>query len=165
MNTITDAQLIDLIYRETELIDALQLQDWEALFTDDGHYWMPLTHGQTDPILQGSLMYEDKMLLKIRVERFFGKRTFSQQPQSVRDRLRILHETRRVAPHPVMAHPRVPAADRDKMRQAFLELAASAEGRALLAAIPMPAPVAAHASDYRELTDLGLERYYVKGGD
>lgn len=82
MNTITDAQLIDFIYREAELIDALQLQDWEALFTDDGHYWMPLTHGQTDPILQGSLMYEDKMLLKIRVERFFGKRTFSQQPHT-----------------------------------------------------------------------------------
>lgn len=82
MNMITDAQLIDFIYREAELIDALQLQDWEALFTDDGHYWMPLTHGQTDPILQGSLMYEDKMLLKIRVERFFGKRTFSQQPHT-----------------------------------------------------------------------------------
>jgi phosphonate transport system substrate-binding protein len=91
--------------------------------------------------------------------------TFSQQPQSVRDRLRIVLETRRVAPHPVMAHPRVPAADRDKMRQAFLDLATSAEGRALLAAIPMPAPVAAHAGDYRELTELGLERYYVKGGD
>ena len=31
MNPITDAQLIDFIYREAELIDALQLQDWEAL--------------------------------------------------------------------------------------------------------------------------------------
>ena len=82
MNTITDAQLIDFIYREAELIDALQLQDWEALFTDDGHYWMPLTHGQTDPILQGSLMYEDKLLLSVRVERLKGERTFSQKPKS-----------------------------------------------------------------------------------
>ena len=82
MNTITDAQLTDFIYREAELIDEQKLQEWEALFTDDGHYWMPLTHGQTDPLLQGSLMYEDKMLLKIRIERFFGKRTFSQQPHT-----------------------------------------------------------------------------------
>jgi 3-phenylpropionate/cinnamic acid dioxygenase small subunit len=43
---------------------------------------MPLTHGQTDPLLQGSLMYEDKMLLGIRVERLKGRRTFSQEPIS-----------------------------------------------------------------------------------
>lgn len=82
MSTITDSHLIDFVYQEADLIDTQQLNEWEALFTDDGHYWMPLTHGQTDPILQGSLMYEDKLLLKIRVERFFGKRTFSQQPHT-----------------------------------------------------------------------------------
>ncbi|MBS0318372.1 MAG: nuclear transport factor 2 family protein, partial [Proteobacteria bacterium] len=82
MSTIADSQLIDFVYQEADLIDTQQLNEWEALFTDDGHYWMPLTHGQTDPILQGSLMYEDKLLLKIRVERFFGKRTFSQQPHT-----------------------------------------------------------------------------------
>ncbi len=82
MSTIADSQLIDFVYQEADLIDTQQLNEWEALFSDDGHYWMPLTHGQTDPILQGSLMYEDKLLLKIRVERFFGKRTFSQQPHT-----------------------------------------------------------------------------------
>ncbi|ODS93445.1 MAG: phenylpropionate dioxygenase [Comamonas sp. SCN 65-56] len=82
MSQITDSQLIDFVYREADLIDTQQLHEWEALFADDGYYWMPLTHGQTDPILQGSLMYEDKLLLKIRIERFFGKRTFSQQPHT-----------------------------------------------------------------------------------
>jgi len=52
------------------------------MYADDAHYWMPLTHGQTDPLLQGSLMYEDKMLLGIRVERLQGRRTFSQEPIS-----------------------------------------------------------------------------------
>jgi 3-phenylpropionate/cinnamic acid dioxygenase small subunit len=52
------------------------------MYSDDAHYWMSLTHGQTDPLLQGSLMYEDKMLLGIRVERLQGRRTFSQEPIS-----------------------------------------------------------------------------------
>ena len=82
MTPITDAQLIDFIYAEADLIDTQKLQDWQALFADDGHYWMPLTPGQTDPILQGSLMYEDKKQQQIRIERFFGKRTFSQQPHT-----------------------------------------------------------------------------------
>ena len=82
MSQITDEQLRTFVYDEAALIDEQKLQEWEQLFTDDGHYWMPLTPGQTDPILQGSLMYEDKMLLQIRIERFFGKRTFSQQPHT-----------------------------------------------------------------------------------
>ena len=45
------------------------IADWLELFTEDGHYWMPLAHGQTDTKLHASLMYEDKLLLKIRVER------------------------------------------------------------------------------------------------
>ena len=43
---------------------------------------MPLAHGQTDPILHASLLYEDKLLLKVRIERLAGLRTFSQQPKS-----------------------------------------------------------------------------------
>ena len=43
---------------------------------------MPLAHGQTDPRLHSSLMYEDKLLLKVRIERLHGARTFSQQPGS-----------------------------------------------------------------------------------
>ena len=43
---------------------------------------MPLEWGQTDPRLATSLMYEDKLLLRIRVERLKGNRTFSQKPKS-----------------------------------------------------------------------------------
>lgn len=43
---------------------------------------MPLAHGQTDPVLHASLMYEDTLLLRIRIERLAGQRTFSQQPKS-----------------------------------------------------------------------------------
>jgi len=43
---------------------------------------MPLEWGQTDPKLTTSLMYEDKLLLTIRIERLKGKRTYSQKPKS-----------------------------------------------------------------------------------
>lgn len=74
--------LIDFVVAEARLLDEARFDDWLQLFSDDGHYWMPLTHGQTDARLQASLMYEDTLLLKVRIERLKGARTFSQQPVS-----------------------------------------------------------------------------------
>ncbi len=74
--------LIDFVAHEARLLDELRFEDWLQLFTDDGHYWMPLQPGQTDPRLVCSLMYEDKLLLQVRIERLHGARTFSQQPGS-----------------------------------------------------------------------------------
>ena len=82
MSLSTHQALVDLVYHEVRCIDEQRWDEWLALYTDDANYWMPLTHGQTDPLLQGSLMYEDKMLLGIRVERLKGRRTFSQEPIS-----------------------------------------------------------------------------------
>ena len=78
----TDQHLVDFVLREARLIDQHRFEEWLDLFTEDGHYWMPLEWGQTDPLLVSSLMYEDKLLLKIRVERLKGNRTFSQKPKS-----------------------------------------------------------------------------------
>ena len=82
MSVPSNAQLIDFVMAEARLLDELRFHDWLQLFTEDGHYWMPLAHGQTDTKLHASLMYEDKLLLKIRVERLHGARTYSQQPRS-----------------------------------------------------------------------------------
>ncbi len=82
MSHFTDQQLVDFVYAEARLLDEQRFEQWLELFCDDGYYWMPLSHDQTDPILQGSLMYEDKLLLRVRVERLAGQRTFSQQPRS-----------------------------------------------------------------------------------
>jgi len=84
MNTLppTDRQLIDFVLDEAALLDEQRWGDWLALFTEDGRYWMPLAHGQTDPRLHASLLYEDRLLLQVRIERLRGARTFSQQPAS-----------------------------------------------------------------------------------
>jgi len=78
----TNQELIDIVYREARLIDQQRFDEWLDLYAEDARYWMPLEWEQTDPVLVGSLLYEDKMLLGIRVERLKGRRTFSQKPKS-----------------------------------------------------------------------------------
>jgi 3-phenylpropionate/cinnamic acid dioxygenase small subunit len=78
----SDQQLVDFVYAESRMLDEQRFDDWLQLFTEDGRYWMPLEPGQTDAKLHASLMYEDTLLLRIRIERLAGARTFSQQPRS-----------------------------------------------------------------------------------
>jgi 3-phenylpropionate/cinnamic acid dioxygenase small subunit len=82
MSIPSDLELIDFVLREARMLDAQRFDEWVELFTDDGHYWMPVEWQQVDPILTTSLMYEDKLLLRIRAERLKGNRTFSQKPKS-----------------------------------------------------------------------------------
>lgn len=79
---ITPGDLTGFVYREARLLDEQRFDEWLELFTEDGRYWMPLEHGQTDRRLTTSLMDEDLLLLRIRVERLRGLRTYSQKPKS-----------------------------------------------------------------------------------
>jgi len=88
--------------------------------------------------------------------------TLKRQPTNIRDGLRIIYRTRPMAPHPVAAHPRVPKADRERVRLAFLEMANSEAGTALLAKVPMRKVIAATVEDYAELSNWGLEKFYVE---
>jgi 3-phenylpropionate/cinnamic acid dioxygenase small subunit len=78
----TDQELIDFVLREARMLDQQRYEQWLSFFADDGYYWMPLEPGQQDPKLTCSLMYEDKLLLTVRIERLKGRRTFSQAPGS-----------------------------------------------------------------------------------
>ncbi|MEO8281658.1 MAG: aromatic-ring-hydroxylating dioxygenase subunit beta [Ideonella sp.] len=82
MSAITHQDLIDFVVRECRLLDARYYDAWNALFTDDGIYWVPLAPDQTDGIQHTSHMYEDKLLRDLRIERFASPRAFSQQPPS-----------------------------------------------------------------------------------
>ena len=79
---ITEADLMAFIYHETRLLDEQRFDDWLDLFAPDGRYWMPLEYGQTDRRLTVSLMDDDLFLLRLRVERLKGNRTYSQKPRS-----------------------------------------------------------------------------------
>jgi len=78
----SNQDLVDFVLHEVRLLDDQRFDDWLALFTEDGRYWMPLERGQTERKLHSSLMDEDTLLLKVRIERLHGARTFSQQPGS-----------------------------------------------------------------------------------
>ena len=74
--------LIDFVVFEARLLDARRFEEWNALFTDDGYYWVPLVPDQEDGINHTSHLYEDKLLRDLRVTRFGSPRAFSQQPPS-----------------------------------------------------------------------------------
>lgn len=78
----TREDLIDFVHDEARMLDEGRFDEWLALFTPEAHYWMPLDYKQTDPKLVTSLLYEDNFMLRLRVERLNGERTFSQKPKS-----------------------------------------------------------------------------------
>ncbi|MBL0419228.1 aromatic-ring-hydroxylating dioxygenase subunit beta [Ramlibacter sp. AW1] len=78
----TRQDLIDFVVREARLLDAKRFDDWNALFTDDAIYWIPLVPDQPDGLNHTSHMYEDKLLRELRIERLKSPRAFSQQPPS-----------------------------------------------------------------------------------
>ena len=70
-----------LVCHEARLLDEKRWDEWLALWAEDGFYWVPLAHGQTDPLGHNSLAYEDYLLLQLRVERL-KQGAFSQNPPS-----------------------------------------------------------------------------------
>jgi phosphonate transport system substrate-binding protein len=84
----------------------------------------------------------------------------SQKPE-IRHKLRILHQTQAVNPHPLGAHPRVPVAHQEKVRRALLEMAQTKNGAILLSKIPMRRAIAASLEDYTPLRSWGLEEFYI----
>jgi 3-phenylpropionate/cinnamic acid dioxygenase small subunit len=77
-----DEELIDLVYAEARLIDEKRLDQWYELYAEDGHYWMPLTRDQKSPTGENSLMYEDKLLLQVRIQRLRHPNAHSQAQPS-----------------------------------------------------------------------------------
>lgn len=82
VSTEAAARLEAFVYHEARLIDEKRFDEWFGLFTDDAYYWMPLTRGQPDGDNHTSLLYEDKLLLQVRVERLKSPRSFSQHQPS-----------------------------------------------------------------------------------
>ena len=77
-----DEELIEFVYHEARLIDEKRFVEWLDLFAEDGLYYMPLTRDQPDGRLHTSLYYEDRLLLKVRIERLSHPNAFSQSEPS-----------------------------------------------------------------------------------
>jgi 3-phenylpropionate/cinnamic acid dioxygenase small subunit len=77
-----EQDLVRFVVNEARLLDEKRFDEWYELFTDDACYWVPLSPGQTEPHNHNSLAYEDKFLLKLRVERLKSPLAYSQNPPS-----------------------------------------------------------------------------------
>lgn len=88
--------------------------------------------------------------------------TLAKQPEKVRNALKIIYETQKLAPHPVSAHPRVSQRIVEKVTNAFIALEKTTEGRRMLEAIPIKQLGVTTLNDYDPLQKLGLEKYYVE---
>jgi benzoate/toluate 1,2-dioxygenase beta subunit len=68
------------LYHEARLLDTQQLEAWLALFTDDATYWVPLEHGQKDPLGTSSIIHDDRTLLELRVKQARHPRAHARLP-------------------------------------------------------------------------------------
>ncbi len=69
-----------LLFLEGRLIDGRRFDEWEALWVDEGIYWVPANGDDTDPHAQVSLVYDNRARMHNRVERYVGGKAISQQP-------------------------------------------------------------------------------------
>jgi len=76
------AALEEFIIHEARLLDERRFRDWMALFADDGTYWVPAVPEQKSPFDQASLFYDDRGLMKTRIERLEHPRIHVQTPPS-----------------------------------------------------------------------------------
>lgn len=93
MNAPTEAAAIDcarlaeFIVHEARLLDERRFRDWMALFAEDGAYWVPAAPDQQSPFDQASLFYDDRDLMRTRIERLEHPRIHVQTPPSRTARL------------------------------------------------------------------------------
>jgi len=76
------ALLQNFIAQEARLLDERRFRDWMALFAEDGTYWVPAVPDQQSPFDQASLFYDDRDLMRTRIERLEHPRIHVQTPPS-----------------------------------------------------------------------------------
>ncbi len=70
------------IVQEARLQDEHRYDDWEALWTDDGVYWVPANGDDIDPEAQMSILYDNRSRIALRIRQFHTGKRYSQTPQS-----------------------------------------------------------------------------------
>jgi 3-phenylpropionate/cinnamic acid dioxygenase small subunit len=73
-------EVAQFLFQEARLLDETKLDQWLALFADDAFYWIPAHVDQTDPFNHISILYEDRSVLALRVERLKHPRAYSSTP-------------------------------------------------------------------------------------
>lgn len=75
------------LFLEARLQDTHAYDDWEALWADDGVYWVPANGHDIDPERQMSIIYDNRSRISIRIEQLKTGRRHTQTPRSELARL------------------------------------------------------------------------------
>jgi 3-phenylpropionate/cinnamic acid dioxygenase small subunit len=91
MAAVTDAEhraAVEFLHREARLADEARYAEWEALWTDDGVYWVPATTDPSaDPDRHVSHVHDNRHRISTRVKLLQSGYRFSQEPASLMRRL------------------------------------------------------------------------------
>jgi 3-phenylpropionate/cinnamic acid dioxygenase small subunit len=70
------------VYREARLQDDHEYDAWEALWTDDGIYWVPANGEGGDPDHEMSLIYDNRSRIALRIKQLQTGKRHTQTPRS-----------------------------------------------------------------------------------
>ncbi len=70
------------IYREARFQDNHDYDAWEALWTDDGVYWIPANGEGGDPDEEMSIVYDNRSRIGLRIKQLHTGKRHSQTPRS-----------------------------------------------------------------------------------
>ncbi len=76
------AAVAAFLHREARLLDERRFEEWHALFAPDGVYWVPAREGQTDPLHEVSIFYDDPVMMAARIRRLRHPRMHAEIPPS-----------------------------------------------------------------------------------
>lgn len=78
-----DLQAItQFIYREARLADEHDYDSWEALWTDDALYWVPVAGAREDPMKHVSVIYDNRNRIRTRLTQLRTGKRWAQSPAS-----------------------------------------------------------------------------------
>jgi 3-phenylpropionate/cinnamic acid dioxygenase small subunit len=70
------------LYMEARYQDEHQYEAWEALWTDDGVYWVPANGTDIDPEREMSIIYDNRSRISLRIKQLLTGKRHTQTPQS-----------------------------------------------------------------------------------
>ncbi|MEV6768449.1 aromatic-ring-hydroxylating dioxygenase subunit beta [Nocardia sp. NPDC051030] len=72
----------EFLFREARFADEHDYDAWEALWTDDALYWVPVAGSLTDPEHKVSVMYDNRRRIATRLAQLRTGKRYAQSPPS-----------------------------------------------------------------------------------
>lgn len=80
---LTDIRQVEaFLYREARYADEHDFDSWEALWTDDALYWVPIDGTDKDPKTHMSVIYDNRNRISTRLKQLRTGKRYAQSPPS-----------------------------------------------------------------------------------